>query len=291
MKRSLIILIFVVYMLTGCSPLESKHARINSVTPSASSQDRVLDATATFPSAANTTPSPTWQGLIIPSVVPSEILPISSPLFGINPADLPELIFNPYSLPFPGSDDPHQGVDLSDVDPETKIALTGLSVQSILGGRIVSLISDRFPYGNALMIATEWQDLPSTWKSILISQPVPKLWQKNSALTCPAGWDEEAPGLETQTLYILYAHLLNKPEQMIGEEIQAGEEIGQIGMSGNALAPHLHVEIRYGPPIQFLDGIAHYDVTATAAEMSNYCRWRISGWFRPLDPMLLLLTP
>ncbi len=291
MKRTLLCLIEVVFLLSGCMHVTDETPSIIPTITIAPEKVIELDATATNTLTASVTSSPTYQKSILPSVVPSRILFISSPLSGVNLVDLPEMIFNPYSLPMPGSDNPHQGVDFSDVDPETKNARTGLGVGSILRGRVVSMISDRFPYGNALMIATDWQDLPSVWQSVLGTQPLPERWQKNSALSCPEGWDEIVPGLETQTLYILYAHLLNRPQQTIGEEIRAGEEIGQIGMSGNALAPHLHVEMRYGPASQFFDGMAHYDVTATAVEMRNYCRWRISGLFRPLDPMVLLQNP
>ena len=66
-----------------------------------------------------------------------------------------------------------------------------------------------------------------------------------------------------------------------------GQAIGSVGMSGNALNPHLHLEVRVGPAGIRLESMAHYDTSATAQEMANYCRWRVSGLFQLVDPMQL----
>ncbi len=118
----------------------------------------------------------------------------------------------------------------------------------------------------------------------------PSLWLKTSALSCPEGWNEVTEDNSSSILYILYAHLQNQVQLKVGDQITTGTPIGQVGMSGNALAPHLHIEIRYGSLADFSAGMAHYTVSASVEEMKNYCRWRISGWFRPIDPMLLLLS-
>ena len=83
---------------------------------------------------------------------------------------------------------------------------------------------------------------------------------------------------------------MDAPGLDIGDFVKPGEKIGVIGMSGNALAPHLHVETRYGYFPDLSGSMAHYDVSASLEEMSNYCRWRVSGWFRLIDPMLLFST-
>ena len=77
----------------------------------------------------------------------------------------------------------------------------------------------------------------------------------------------------------------NPPELLVDDQLLGGEIIGSIGDSGNALAPHLHIEMRYGYSSDIQGSMAHYEVRASEREMSNYCRWRVSGWFRSIDPM------
>ncbi|MBP7356126.1 MAG: M23 family metallopeptidase, partial [Longilinea sp.] len=106
--------------------------------------------------------------------------------------------------------------------------------------------------------------------------------------TCPQpetlpDWDNSR-----RAYYILYAHLQEAPTVQIGEAISCGQGLGTIGDSGNALNPHLHVEIRVGPADAALGNMAHYDNSATPAEMTAYCQWRVSGWFQPIDPLRLL---
>jgi murein DD-endopeptidase MepM/ murein hydrolase activator NlpD len=48
-----------------------------------------------------------------------------------------------------------------------------------------------------------------------------------------------------QTLYTLYAHLSEISVQ-VGQQVQVGQEIGNVGMSGVAQGPHLHFEVRLG---------------------------------------------
>lgn len=286
MNNSLVFLTFFTFVLAGCSQPMSKSTDAN---PAAIVESKISTTTTKIPSQTAVI-TPVEKLTSTSTVNAFKETAIYSPLIGIPLAQLTDMIFNPFHLPAPGSDDPHQGIDFSDIDPETKIAKTGLGVQAIIEGRVIAAISDRFPYGNAVMTETDWQDLPPGWQALIDLQAVPAPWKKISALSCPTGWDQYSPDLGKSSLYILYAHLLDQPELEIGERIIAGDPIGNIGMSGNALAPHVHVEIRYGPSNLFPDGIAHYDVSASAAEMSNYCRWRISGWFRPIDPMLLLLN-
>jgi murein DD-endopeptidase MepM/ murein hydrolase activator NlpD len=92
-----------------------------------------------------------------------------------------------------------------------------------------------------------------------------------------------------RSLYVLYAHLQEPPSLKLSDAINCGRELGAIGDSGNALNPHLHVEVRIGPTGAKFPGMAHYDTSATSEEMANYCLWRVSGLFQLLDPMPLLI--
>jgi murein DD-endopeptidase MepM/ murein hydrolase activator NlpD len=203
--------------------------------------------------------------------------------------DLPTTIYNPFHLPKAGSDDPHQGVDFSEVEPQSRISLEGMAVQSILAGKVVQVMEDRFPYGNAVLVVSGPVEIPLSWLAAINKMENPSPWRANPALSCPQGWEDAPEQKEQIHLFVLYAHLKNATDVQVEDRILTGQLLGEIGMSGNALAPHLHVEIRYAYSEAIPDSMAHYDVSATAPEMMQYCRWRVSGWYRPLDPMSLLL--
>jgi murein DD-endopeptidase MepM/ murein hydrolase activator NlpD len=174
-------------------------------------------------------------------------------------------------------------VDLADTAPGSKVARAGRGVQALLAGRVAAVIQDRFPFGNALIIETplQGQSLPPGF-AIPTQAPTPVAIQ---SLTCPApaprpAWDFSAP----RSLYILYAHMQKPPAFQVGDELVCGQTIGLVGMSGNALNPHLHFETRLGPPGLSFASLAHYDVSASPEEMSAYCDWSVRGVFQLVDP-------
>jgi murein DD-endopeptidase MepM/ murein hydrolase activator NlpD len=244
--------------------------------------------------APSTTPGPaaTWttQPTSTPPNMPEAI--ISSPLDGIDIKDLPAFITNKFSPPPFGSDNPHQGVDFSIVDPDTNLAVPGNPVRAVFSGTVASIIQDRFPYGNAILLETCLDTIsPLISKHILIPTPAPLL-RNHPVLTCPdvGGWIDSSR-LEntvdiTRSLYILYAHLENPVSFQQGDEIIISQIVGRIGSSGNALNPHLHLESRIGPAGLRIPSMAHYDTSATQEEMTYYCLWRISGLFQLIDPMV-----
>ncbi len=214
---------------------------------------------------------------------------VCSPLQGFSPADLPEAIANPYSPPPFGSDDPHQGIDLAQL--QDGIALSGLPVQALLEGRAVMVVKERFPYGNALLVETPLDALPSDWLELLDLPSVPATPQVRSALTCPTPEASPPWDFDQRSLYLLYAHLLEPPLLSPGDPVTCGQVIGAIGGSGNALNPHLHLEARIGPSGAHFSGMAHYDTAASPEEMAAYCQWRVSGSFVHINPLLLLEEP
>lgn len=234
------------------------------------------------------TPSPTANALPEPTntPVPAPPMRVCSPLEGYSLGELTELVSNPYAPPRTGSDDPHQGVDFAILEPVTHIALTGHPVLAALEGVVAGVIAERFPYGSALIVETSLERLPPAWQEALaIPTPAPLLLP-HPVLTCPLpeGWSpDETPA--TRSLYLLYAHLESLPEAEPGQSIGCGDAIGGIGMSGNALNPHLHFEARIGPAGARFTSMAHYTASASAEEMFNYCWWRVSGAFQLVDPM------
>ncbi len=289
MKITCFLFLLVLFFLAACnSTVQSETTKFK---PSESFTTLLSETKAPF---LTRVVSPTEEILHITETLEVTDTPnfpmISSPIEGKSISDLVDMISNPFLPPVEGSDDPHQGVDFSDVDDLTKIALTGKEVQSIIGGQVVSVMSNRFPYGNAILIVSLEENLPEYLISNILSSKEPFPWDLNTSLTCPEGWKSPPEKQEKLGLYTLYAHLLDTPGQKIGDFVKPGDKIGAIGMSGNALAPHLHVETRYGFITDLSGSMAHYDVSASLEEMSNYCRWRVSGWFRLIDPMQLFST-
>lgn len=47
-------------------------------------------------------------------------------------------------------------------------------------------------------------------------------------------------------LYTLYAHL-SKFDVEVNQQVTVGEKVGEVGQSGVAIGPHLHLEVRRGP--------------------------------------------
>jgi len=212
---------------------------------------------------------------------------ICSPFPGLSQAGLIASISNPFNPPPPGSDDPHQGVDLA--VQQDGLALAGGPVMAVLSGRVAMVSDDRFPYGFMILVETPLEDLPPGWLAenraltLAPTRPYP------AALTCPAitpapAWDETR-----RSLYLLYAHLGEKAAHRPGEPVACGEPVGQVGQSGNALNPHLHLEARIGPAGARFASMAHYDNTARPDEMGYYCLWRVSNVFQLIDPLQLLL--
>lgn len=276
-------LIFMIFtlILTGCSPEKPFQDKIMPTVEKTKTIELIEKLSPTFTpiEGPTITPQPT-----------EDLINVCSPLVDYSVENLVDMISNPYYPPIPGSDDPHQGVDFSVIDPNLRIALKGSAVQSIMAGEVVMLMNDRFPYGNAVLVETTFDKLPLGWVEKLKNQTQPDLFGTNPSLTCPTGWDLSEQENNDLSLYVLYAHLDMPLEYTLGDEVDCGDELGAIGESGNALAPHLHIEMRYGYASGIEGSMAHYDVSADEIEMSNYCRWRVSGWFRLLDPMDLFFT-
>jgi murein DD-endopeptidase MepM/ murein hydrolase activator NlpD len=241
--------------------------------------------TSTFIPHPTAVPSVTWTPS--PSPAPTSPAPafnLCSPLEGVELAGLADTISSPFHPPRPGSDEPHHGVDFAHFG-SNRIALAGLPVLAALDGRVAGVIHDRFPYGNTLIVETSLEELPHELQSLLPEiDPVSGF---TGPLTCPP--PEEDPDWDPQnrSLYLLYAHLQDLPSLQPGDEVSCGVPLGRIGDSGNALNPHLHLEMRTGPRGAHIPSLSHYHPAATAAEMSAYCTWRISGYFQKFDPMIL----
>lgn len=208
-------------------------------------------ATATLRATATIAPTPT----------PS--FRICSPLEIHGLPELREITSDPYRPPPPGKDMRHHGIDFSYYTRGERTTIQGVGVQSVLAGRVAASLSYTFPFGNLVIIETPNQALPQAIKSTL-------------------GITAE------QSLYLLYAHMDAPPLVASGSQVSTCQLIGQVGKSGNAVEPHLHLEVRSGPPGASFDSLGYYQADHTEQEKANYLLWRTSGVFQHMDPMLLL---
>lgn len=280
--KSLPALLSIILWVTACSIPPTPSQTTHSIEPT---QVSIRQPGSTLASSPTASPTPTN---LPPTATAIPTPALCSPLSEITLEELPDLVSNPYHPPAPGSDDPHHGVDLSVILPNSTVAISGHPIQTALAGRVAAVIADRFPYGNALLVETPLTPAPAGWCELAqIPTPAPTL-QNTSALTCPTDWQPSEQVPNQRSLYILYAHLLQPVQLSPGDAVACGQVIGAVGNSGNALNPHLHFETRVGPSGLRFASMAHYDNSATSAEMSAYCAWRISGLFQLVDPLKIL---
>jgi murein DD-endopeptidase MepM/ murein hydrolase activator NlpD len=188
---------------------------------------------------------------------------LCSPLKNETISSLWEIITNPFGSPPVGREDLHHGVDFAYYRRGERLSIEGEIVQSILPGNVTASIKDRLPYGNMVIIET----LPKMIPKVIIDQ-----YNIN----------------EGESLYNLYAHMGESPNVGLGDAVSCGQELGTVGVSGyDIVNPHLHLETRIGPSGVRFKSMAFYDTSATVEEMDNYRRWRTSGDFRNIDPMLI----
>jgi murein DD-endopeptidase MepM/ murein hydrolase activator NlpD len=162
-----------------------------------------------------------------------------------------------------GKDDRHQGVDFSYYRRGERLSIEGVMIQSIYPGRVAATLGSTFPFGNFVIVETPAAQLPAELR-------------------------ERFSILENESLYILYAHMLAAPSLALGEAVEACQEIGQVGKSGNAGVAHLHLEMRHGPSRVRFSAMAYYLAEHTAEERANYLLWATSGTFLHFDPMAVL---
>jgi len=188
---------------------------------------------------------------------------VCSPLASVPLDVLPSVVSDPYNPPLMGKDDRHQGADFAYYRRFDRASIAGEVVQSVFDGRVASIVEDKFPYGNAVMVET-----PYALLSTEIQQTI---------------------GIhEGQSLYTLYGHLASNGVQKISNEIDACQAIGIVGKTGNTDVEHLHLEMRIGLSNQVILSMGNYKPDITLEEREAYLLWRTSGVFVHFDPMKIL---
>jgi murein DD-endopeptidase MepM/ murein hydrolase activator NlpD len=213
------------------------------------------------------------------------ITEFNSPLEGINLQELSDIVSNPFSFTGNGKDDGHHGTDFSFYQYKSYEKMENLPVLSIASGRVSSVIYDRPPYGNMVMVETPFSSLPFILQNHLLLLPEIEI-PFYTNLSCPDyQLEEESQISEPFSLYILYAHLYSHPEVQIDSQVLSGNPIGKVGNTGSSGNPHLHLEFRIGPSGYTFEEMSHYNNTASQNEIYHYCLWRVSGLFYQVDPM------
>jgi len=267
MLKSLLLTSILLLALTACVASEETPQAKNQATvplqqtPGKSSPSPAPTFTSTpLPASSQATRQPTLEfSDPTPSVAPN----FCSPLLEHSLAELAEIVSDPYAPPPPGKEERHHGVDFSYYRRGERLSIEGVGVQSVFPGIVAASIADRFPYGNMVIIETPSADLPGSVISVL--------------------------GLRAdESIYTLYAHMGAAPAVELGEQVEACQALGQVGKSGNAGVPHLHLEMRRGSSGRQFNGMAFYSTQTSQEERDNYVLWRTSGTFQHFDPMSLL---
>jgi murein DD-endopeptidase MepM/ murein hydrolase activator NlpD len=214
----------------------------------------VIPATAFIPTLTNT-----FTPTITPFVSTFNGM-MQTPLKGIGFSDLKMIISQPFIQGIETRDIGHYAVDLGSYDYKGK-NIINWPILAVFSGKVASVVNDRPPLGNSLIIETPYSEIPEKIVELIGIKP-------------------------DQSLYHLYGHMIENPTVEIGNYVKSGDLIGHVGKSSTVEA-HLHFETRIGPPNIVFDSLAYYSGDITPDEKTNYERFRMSGEFRSFDPMLI----
>jgi murein DD-endopeptidase MepM/ murein hydrolase activator NlpD len=268
--------LYIVVFLAACSPQQNANLILSAITPSQSTT-----ATPTQPIQPSSTPNPATP-------TPELIQTVCSPLEGETLKSISEIVTQPFKSPRPGNDDGHQGVDFAFFRRNEKVGIEGLQVYAVLKGKVVTILHDRGPYGNAVIIETPLNSISTELKAMIQIPAKQPTVMPDPRVNCPTGELTFLIDTESQSLYLLYGHLLNPASLSVGDDVNCGQLIGAVGNTGTSTNPHLHFETRMGPSGARFDSMAYYTVQSTESERYNYCVWRVSNLFQLFDPMKLL---
>lgn len=208
-------------------------------------------------------PTETITAFPMPSATPALEFAICTPLED-HPLDQLRLILaDPYRPPPGKSDARHHGVDFSYYRFGERDTIQGVGVQAVLPGRVAAALADTYPFGNLVLIETESSLIPIDLLQLLGAEP-------------------------GESLYLFYAHMAAAPALRIGDRVEACQSIGAVGKSGNAVEPHLHLEVRLGPAGAVFTEMGEYFPEASPEQRAAYQLWRTSGVYHHRDPMILI---
>jgi murein DD-endopeptidase MepM/ murein hydrolase activator NlpD len=245
--------------------------------------------TSTLTLTNTVSPSPSATIQTSPTGTPTPVTFLCSPLSGITLAELPQLMNgDKYLPPLPSRDDGHHGIDFAFYRFGTLTTMLGLPIQAIFPGKVAAVINDRNPYGNAIIIEMSLDPILARWPDTIQLPTLEPTVMPDLRLTCPKPNSEPWLAANHRSLFYLYAHMKEPSPLKVGDPVTCGQIVGEVGTTGNSVNPHLHLETRLGPAGVAFTSMGYYDTRTTEEERSNYCTWRVSGWFQMIDPMIIL---
>ena len=279
MKISIALLAALLLVMSACTPKRSAPSISDS-----SFESPTSTVQSTFMAEQADTPIP-------PAETPILQTKVCSPLEGETLSELTEIITQPFKPPRLGQDvenNDHHGVDFAFYRRKDLMSIDDLPILSALDGEVVTIINDKFPYGNAIIIETHMDSL----SPILLDQLNPPSTQPTVVPDPKFNWvPGELPFQLSETsrsLYIYYAHLKYPTDFKTGDKVTCGQQIGQVGNTGDSSNPHLHFETRIGPSGARFESMAYFTAQSTQSERYNYIVWRVTNLFQLFDPMALL---
>jgi murein DD-endopeptidase MepM/ murein hydrolase activator NlpD len=278
-KLYLLLVIIAAFSLSSCQKEAGAYNAGNAAIESpVSTPEPVLLTTQT---ASTIPPTPTKD----------LINTICSPLEGLSLEELisdPTVIQQVFKTPRLGLDDGHTGIDYAYYRRGDRVAIEGLPVYSVLPGRVISILDNKWPLGNTIIIETPLEEIDEELILAISPPQIAPTVEPAPHVICPPGEMEFEADASSRSIYILYAHLKDPAYLIIGEDVECGQKIGEVGNSGSSSNPHLHLETRIGPSGARFESMAYYTTAATTQEQYNYCVWRVSNLFQLFDPLNLL---
>ena len=220
--RSSIFPLFVLFSLVSCTS-----------SPATPTPGQIIPATSSpapsITSSLTSTQTPPTKTPLPATNTPVPKAQLCSPLDGLTLAQLPQILVQPFIPPTKGKDDGHTGVDFSYWSRGTRTSMHGLPIYSALPGKVAAVLPNQLPYGNAIIIETPLNNLPSDWMGTLqLPAPIPTV-PPAPVMMCtlpvqPANWD-----VNDRSLYVLYAHLYQPAIVKAGDNVKCGQQIGGVG--------------------------------------------------------------
>jgi len=153
--RKLVLFFFLIWMNAACT----SSAELSSPT-----LDSISTPSVTLTKQASSNPTETPEPIPTATVQEMATVPPTSPVvpqpqsqvcspLSIHPLqELPEIIGDPYDPPRPGREERHHGIDFAYYHYKDRDSMLEEPVQTVLPGRVASVIEGLYPYGNMVMI-------------------------------------------------------------------------------------------------------------------------------------------
>jgi len=161
------------------------------------------------------TPTPTTHPTQTTSVIPPTptkdlINTVCSPLEGLSLEELisdPTVISQVFKTPRPGLDDGHTGIDYAYYRRGDRVGIEGLAIYAVLKGKIISILDNKWPYGNMIIIETPIEEINTQLFNVISPPQTAPTVEPAPHVNCPPGELEFDMAVSSRSIYVLYAQL------------------------------------------------------------------------------------